>query len=132
MHAWALTAISLLQASVADLPFFGTFTRALQFLFVERKGTTDMHNKHSVSGNTTLRIGKRAADPRCGTTAWALGLSSEQQLAAVACRFCLSAGVYSRLAQMDCPNRLGLYACCDPTCGLGAGTWAWCTPMGGA
>ena len=64
MHPAALTATSLLQASVADLPFFGTFTRALQFLFVERKGTTDMHNKHSVSGNTTLRIGERAADPR--------------------------------------------------------------------
>ena len=52
------------KASVAQMPFFGVFTRALQFLFVRRKGTTDEQNPHIFSGDVTTAIAERSADPR--------------------------------------------------------------------
>ncbi|KAK9828960.1 hypothetical protein WJX72_003052 [[Myrmecia] bisecta] len=53
----------LAKASVADIPFFGVFTKALQFLFVARKGTLDAGSAVAARNNTS-RIAERAADPR--------------------------------------------------------------------
>lgn len=52
------------KASVATMPFFGVCTRALQFLFILRRGTTDEQNKHILSGKPAEMIAKRAVDPR--------------------------------------------------------------------
>ena len=52
------------KASVASMPFFGVFTRALQFLFVLRKGTTDEQNQHIFQGDVHHAIAERAADRR--------------------------------------------------------------------
>jgi 1-acyl-sn-glycerol-3-phosphate acyltransferase len=52
------------KASVASIPCFGVFAIALQFLFVRRRGTSDVANKHSVVGHATEKIAERAADPR--------------------------------------------------------------------
>ena len=118
MRAWALSAISLLQASVADLPFFGTFTRALQFLFVE----------HSVSGNTTLRIGERAADPRC--VHHCMGPVAELSATAgcnnpdCACQLWCVAGWHRWTA-------LGSLCLVRPHMQLVVETTGWCIPMRG-
>ncbi len=55
------------KASVAKMPFFGVATRALQFLFILRRGTTDEQNKHILTGNPTEKIAERAVDPRQAT-----------------------------------------------------------------
>ena len=52
------------KASVAKMPVFGVATRALQFLFILRRGTTDEQNKHIFSGNPAEKIAERAVDPR--------------------------------------------------------------------
>ena len=59
-------AVNLLQASVASLPFIGTITVALQFLFVQRRGSADKNNRHTQeAGHTVEKLTERAADPRC-------------------------------------------------------------------
>ncbi|KAL3162290.1 hypothetical protein ABBQ32_009979 [Trebouxia sp. C0010 RCD-2024] len=52
------------KASVANMPFFGVCTRALQFLFILRRGTTDEHNPHIYHGKPAEKIAERAVDPR--------------------------------------------------------------------
>lgn len=52
------------KASVASMPFFGVATRALQFLFILRRGTTDEQNRHVFSGNPIEKIAERAVDSR--------------------------------------------------------------------
>jgi len=54
------------KASVASMPFFGVATRALQFLFILRRGTTDEQNRHVFSGNPVEKIAERAVDSRQG------------------------------------------------------------------
>lgn len=54
------------KASVAKMPFFGVCTRALQFLFILRRGTTDEQNPHIYNGKPAEKIAERAVDPRCG------------------------------------------------------------------
>jgi hypothetical protein len=53
------------QASVAGIPFIGAIAVALQFLFVQRRGSADKTNKHTQgAGKTVEKIGERAADGR--------------------------------------------------------------------
>ena len=53
------------QASVASIPFIGAIAVALQFLFVQRRGSADKTNKHTQgAGKTVEKIGERAADGR--------------------------------------------------------------------
>ncbi|KAK9843883.1 hypothetical protein WJX84_004630 [Apatococcus fuscideae] len=54
----------LAKIGVVKLPFLGDFARALQFLFVQRKGTEDKANKLAIHGSSTQRMAERAADPR--------------------------------------------------------------------
>ncbi|CAL5228764.1 g11952 [Coccomyxa viridis] len=55
----------LAKASIADMPFFGTFCRACSFLFVERKGSGDASQTTQASrGNTTELIHERCEDLR--------------------------------------------------------------------
>ena len=51
---------------MASLPFIGTITVALQFLFVQRRGSADKNNRHTQDGGHTVeKLTERAADPRC-------------------------------------------------------------------
>ena len=52
------------KASVANMPFFGVCTRALQFLFILRRGTTDEQNPHIYNGRPAEKIAERAVDAR--------------------------------------------------------------------
>lgn len=53
------------KASVANLPFIGAITVALQFLFVQRRGSADKTNKHTqAAGQTVEKMAERAADRR--------------------------------------------------------------------
>lgn len=52
------------KASVANMPFFGVCTRALQFLFILRRGTTDERNPHIYNGRPAEKIAERAVDSR--------------------------------------------------------------------
>ena len=61
-----LAPTGIAKASVANLTFFGVATRALQFLFIKRRGTTDEQNKHIFSGKPAEKIAERAVDSRQG------------------------------------------------------------------
>lgn len=53
------------QASVASIPFIGAIAVALQFLFVQRRGSADKTNKHTqLAGKAIEKIGARAVDSR--------------------------------------------------------------------
>jgi hypothetical protein len=53
------------QAPVASIPFIGAIAVALQFLFVQRRGSADKTNKHTqMAGKTVEKISARAADRR--------------------------------------------------------------------
>ena len=55
------------QASVASIPFIGKITIALQFLFVQRRGSADKNNKYTqAAGQTVEKLAERAADDRWG------------------------------------------------------------------
>ena len=55
----------LLQASVASIPFIGKITIALQFLFVQRRGSADKNNRYTqAAGQTVEKLAERAADDR--------------------------------------------------------------------
>ena len=55
------------KASVANLPFIGAITVALQFLFVQRRGSGDKTNRFTqAAGQTIERMADRAADGRRG------------------------------------------------------------------
>ena len=57
----------VLQASVASIPFIGKITIALQFLFVQRRGSADKNNRYTqAAGQTVEKLTERAADDRCG------------------------------------------------------------------
>ncbi len=63
------------QASVASIPFIGKITIALQFLFVQRRGSADKNNKYTqAAGQTVEKLAERAADGR-----WAHGQNLEPQ-----------------------------------------------------
>jgi 1-acyl-sn-glycerol-3-phosphate acyltransferase len=56
------------KASVAHLPFIGAITVALQFLFVQRRGSADKTNRYTqAAGQTVEKMAERAADRRCVT-----------------------------------------------------------------
>ncbi|KAL6771092.1 PGA2 [Auxenochlorella protothecoides x Auxenochlorella symbiontica] len=50
------------KAGVANLPFIGAFARAMQWLFVERRGSSDHANAHTVKGDAVEAIQARVAD----------------------------------------------------------------------
>ena len=53
------------KASIANLPVIGTITVALQFLFVQRRGSADKTNRHTqAAGRTVEKLAERAADTR--------------------------------------------------------------------
>jgi len=55
----------VVQASVAGIPFIGKITIALQFLFVQRRGSADKNNKYTqAAGQTVEKLAERAADDR--------------------------------------------------------------------
>lgn len=69
-HFFALSGVA--KASVAGIPFVGAIAVALQFLFVQRRGSADARNKHTqLAGKTVEKIATRAADSR-----WASARSS--------------------------------------------------------
>jgi lysophosphatidylcholine acyltransferase/lyso-PAF acetyltransferase len=62
-HFFALSGVA--KASVAGIPFVGAIAVALQFLFVQRRGSADARNKHTqLAGKTVEKIAARAADDR--------------------------------------------------------------------
>lgn len=52
------------KSGVAEIPFIGLFARALQFLFVERRGSRDAPNRFTLRSDPVEAIAARAADPR--------------------------------------------------------------------
>lgn len=53
------------KASIANIPFIGTITVALQFLFVTRRGSADVTNRYTqATGQTVEKMAERAADRR--------------------------------------------------------------------
>lgn len=63
------------KASVAHLPFIGAITVALQFLFVQRRGSADKTNRYTqAAGQTVEKMADRAADRRCAIYNLALTL----------------------------------------------------------
>lgn len=66
-HFFTLAGVA--KASVANIPFIGAIAVALQFLFVQRRGSADSRNKHTqLAGKTIEKIGARAVDSRWGST----------------------------------------------------------------
>lgn len=62
-HFFATSGVA--KAAVADLPFIGPIAVALQFLFVLRRGSHDVRNKHTqLAGKTVEKIAARAGDSR--------------------------------------------------------------------
>ena len=54
------------KSGIASMPLVGRFAKALQFLFVERKGSMDRPNRHTVKGDARGAVARRAADTRWG------------------------------------------------------------------
>jgi lysophosphatidylcholine acyltransferase/lyso-PAF acetyltransferase len=52
------------KAGVAEIPFIGLFAHALQFLFVERRGSGDAPNRFTLRTDPVAAIAARAADAR--------------------------------------------------------------------
>jgi 1-acyl-sn-glycerol-3-phosphate acyltransferase len=57
------------KAGVATIPFVGLFAVALQLFFVERRGSSDLSNRHVLHGDAVTAIAQRAADRRCASLA---------------------------------------------------------------
>lgn len=54
------------KAGVAGLPFIGDFARAMQWLFVERRGTADRGSRHTLKGDAAVQaIRDRALHAGC-------------------------------------------------------------------
>lgn len=54
------------KAGVAKLPLVGPLGVALQWLFVERRGSSDRSNPHTLKSDPIEAIRARCADRRCG------------------------------------------------------------------
>ena len=53
------------KASIANIPFIGAITVALQFLFVNRRGSADVTNRYTqAAGQAVEKMAERAADHR--------------------------------------------------------------------
>lgn len=61
---WLFTPSGVAKSGVAKIPFFGLFARALQFLFVERKHSTDRINEFTVQEDPVEALMERSKDGR--------------------------------------------------------------------